>query len=118
MALYPTQTIVKSGVLPTYQAAALSDTFANPADERTMLHVKCGATGATVTVPVQRPNVRVPGAGSLVVPAISVAIPANSERLIGPFPDAYTDGAGLVTVNYSSITTVTAAALRMPADSL
>jgi hypothetical protein len=118
MALYPTQIIGKAGVLPTYAAVALSDTFANPSDERTLLHVKAGATGATVTIPVQRPNIRVPGAGTLVVPALSVVLPANSERMIGPFPDAYTDGAGLVTVNYSAIATVTAAALRMPADSL
>lgn len=118
MALYPTQTIGKAGVLPTYQAAALSDTFANAGDERTFIHVKCGATGTTVTVVVQRPNVRVPGAGALVVPNLSIVIAASSERMIGPLPDAYTDGGGLVTVNYSTIATTTAAALRMPADSL
>jgi len=119
MALYTVLNLTKAGLPPAYTAVQASDTFANPSDERTFLHVRNGGGAAiTATIPTQRPNVRVQGAGSLVIPPIVVSIPAGGERMIGPFPDAYTDGAGLVTVNYSAIATVTAAAIRMPADSL
>lgn len=119
MATYTVQNIAKTGLAPTYGAVAASDQFANPSDERTFLHVKNGS-GASInaTITAQKTSAKVPGVGVVAIGNLVVAVPAGAERVIGPFSDAYTDSLGNVVVGYSAITTVTAAAVRLPTDSL
>lgn len=119
MALYTVQNIAKTGLAPTYGAVALSDTFPNPGDERTFLHVKNGSGASiNVTVTAFRTLAKVTGAGQLTIPNLVVAVPAGAERVIGPFPEAYNDASGNVNVAYSAITTITAAAVRLAPESL
>lgn len=119
MALYTVQNIAKTGLAPTYGAVALSDTFPNPGDERTFLHVKNGSGASiNVTVVAQKTQVKVPSVGQLTISNLVIAVPAGQERVIGPFSEAFNDANGLVVVNYSAITTVTAAAVRLAPDSL
>lgn len=100
------QQISRAGLTPAY-APANVDGYEVPTDNESFVHVKAGATGTTVTVPI--PKV-VDGAA---VTSKQYVIAANGERMIGPFPaDPYDQGGGVAHVNFSSVTTVTAAAFR------
>lgn len=123
MAALSVQSIVPGGLAPSYSAAsATGDTVASPAnDERTFIHVKnAGGAAIVVTInPVSPTSAKVQGAGVLTVPAISVSVPATSgDRMIGPIPQAYIDAGGNINLSYSAVTSVTVAALRLPAASL
>lgn len=114
MAALTIQSIAKAGLSPVYDAAADGDTIANPTDERTFLHVKNGgASSITATIPAVLASIHDPDVGTVDVPDLAVAVPAGEERMIGPFPAAYVDSSGNVTVNYSAVASVTAAALRL-----
>lgn len=121
MAALTLQPILVSGLAPAYVAASAGgDTIAAPwGDERTFLHVKNGDVASmTVTInPVSPTSIKAPGVGHVAVPAISVSVGAGSEKMIGPIPAAYVDAAGKVNVAYSAVTSVTVAALRLPAAS-
>lgn len=115
MAALSVQPIVQAGTTPAYSAASAGgDTFQNTADETCFIHVKCGATGATVTINPFITSVKLSGAGNVTIAPISVIITASSERMIGPFPQyAFTDTGGNVNVTYSQVTTVTIGAFRV-----
>lgn len=109
-----------AGLDPTFAAASAGgDAFVNPNDERTYIRVKNGgASPITVTVSPVTPNsVKQAGAtpGPVSLPNYSVAVPASGDISIGPFPAAYNDAGGNVNVSYSGVTSVTVAAIRMPA---
>lgn len=120
MAQLAIQTHVFAGLNPTFAAAAGGgDAFANANDERTYIRVKNGG-GAPITVtinPVSPNSVKQQGVtpGPVSLPSYSVAVPASGDMTIGPFPAAYTDANGNVNVSYSGVTSVTVAAIRMPA---
>lgn len=116
MALMTVQDIVVAGLNPVYSAAANGDTFADDGRGRTFLHVKNGGGGSiNVTIPAQVASVNVPGYGSLARADLVVAVAAGAERMIGPFAEiAFKNSSGLVTVNYSAVTSVTSAAIRVP----
>ena len=119
MATLTVETIIKAGVQPVYSAVNSEDQFINPSNERTFLHVKNGGGGSiNVTVVAQKTSAKVQGVGVVTIDNIVVAVPAADERMIGPFSDAYTDSDGLVTVQYSGTTSVTAQAIKLAADSL
>lgn len=119
MALLTVQNIAKAGVAPTYGAVAASDTFLNIGDERTYLHVQNGSGASiNVTITARKTSVKVPGVGQLAIANLVIAVPATSERIIGPFSEAFNDSDGLVTVGYSATATVTAGVFRLPPDSL
>lgn len=108
MALLASQAATSTGTAPSYQAAAAGGDTLQPGDD-VMLHVKTGATGTTVTVASPTPCSQ--GATH----NLSITVPANAERMIGPFPaQRFANNAtGLVNVTYSSVTTVTVAAVRV-----
>lgn len=109
MGEYTVQTIDKDGLNPTYAAVSSSDTFNNPTDQRRLLHVKNGGGGSiNVTIVAQDTSINVPGAGVQTISNIVTAVPAGEDRMFGPFPEAYVDSAGDVTVQYSGTTSVTA----------
>lgn len=119
MATYTVQTIAKTGGVPTYAAVAASDQFANPSDERTFLHVKNGGGGSiNVTVTAQKTSAKVPGVGVITISNQVIAVANASEKVIGPFSDAFTDSSGNVVVSYSGTTSVTAGAFRLAPDSM
>lgn len=108
------QKITGAGLLASYAAVADGDTIPAGGSDRVFLHVKNGDTGSiNVTVAATRATATVPGVGTLTVPDIVVAVPAGEDRMIGPFPPAYTAADGTVTVNYDSVISITAAALDL-----
>lgn len=108
MAVLTTQTIVPTGLTPAYSAAAGGgDKVAPGAD--TFIHVKNGSGGSlTVTVDSVVPSNYGTDAD------LVVAVPAGSERMIGPLAaprfQSLTDG--LVNVTYSGVTSLTIAAIK------
>lgn len=119
MAELTVASITRSGLEPQLTAVNSSDKFANPATERTFLHVSNSGGGAvTVTIPAQTTSIKVAGAGSLDVDDIVVSVPVGEARMIGPFPSTHTDSDGNTTVNYSSTSSVTAQAIKLPIDSV
>lgn len=118
MALLTVQSAVAAGIVPTYNAASVSDTFTDDGSERTFIHVKNSGTQKTLTVvPVQATSNQ-PGIGPFTVPTMSVIIPATTgDKMIGPFPAAYINSTGLVTVALDTATGVTTAVVKVPKTS-
>lgn len=110
MATLTTQQVTRSGLAPTFAAAAAGgDKFAGTKD--TVLYVKNGG-GSAVTVTIVTPKEAFAGAA---IADIAVPVPAAGERVIGPFPASnFNDPAdGLTSVIYSGVTSVTVAALQV-----
>jgi hypothetical protein len=108
MALLSTQKIVRTGLAPSYGAAAASDTFApGPA---TFLHVK-NAGGSPDTVTLVTPGSAI---SDVAIGDPTVSVPATTgDRMIGPIPGGtFSDPTtGLVTVTHSFTTSVTVAVI-------
>jgi hypothetical protein len=117
MALLNVQNISQTGLAPAFVACSVSgDSFSNNSDESTFIHVKnIGGAACTVTVTPFYSNTRVNGIGSVTISPISVVVPATTgERMIGPFPSGvFSDPAGNVNVNYSSVASLAIAAIRV-----
>ena len=103
MALLTTQTIVRTGLSPTYGAVAASDTFTP--DAQTFLHVK-NAGGSPDTCAIVVAAGDPPG---LTISDLSVSVTNGQERMIGPFPSQFfaDPTTGLATVTHSFTTSVT-----------
>ena len=105
MAVLTVQEIARTGLDPTYAAATAGGDEA-PNDEISFLHVKNGSAGS-LDVTIQTPGT----VDGLAITDRTVAVPATSERMIGPFP-ASVYGATL-TISYTGVTSLTIAAIRM-----
>lgn len=115
MALLTVQEIVAAGIVPSYASASTSDTFTDDGTERTFLQVKNSGTQKALTVVPYTSTTNVPGVGPVTVPTMAVTIPATTgDKMIGPFPRAYINASGLVTVALDSATGVTVAAVKLP----
>jgi hypothetical protein len=105
------QEIVKSGLEPSYTSAS-ADGHAVANNGRTFLHVKNGG-GSPITVTIQT-STTIEG---LAVADQTVSVPASEERLIGPFSTHFEQPSGAdkgkVYVDFSDVTSVTVAALRV-----
>lgn len=115
MALLTTQVLSRSGIVPSFAAAAAGgDTFACGNDMRDYVEVK-NASGASITVTVAavQTSLNTGIAGTVTIPNISVAVAAGAQRKIGPFPAAYINN-GIVSMTYSAVTSVTVGAFRTP----
>lgn len=118
MAAIAVQNLSRTGLAPAYTAVSASDTVAVETGERTFLHVKNGSGAAiNVTLVAVMTAVRVAGVGNVPIANQVVAVPANSDRMIGPIPPAFVNSDGNATVNFSAQATVTAAAIYMGQDS-
>ena len=106
MALLAAQKVVRTGLAPTYAAAAGGgDTF-NPG-QGTMLHVK-NASGAAITVTIVTPG----STSGQAIADVSVSVPATTgDRMIGPLSGSlFTDPAtGVGNITYSGVTSLTVA---------
>ena len=107
--------IALAGLATAYDAVNSEDKVKQPTDQRLFLHVKNGGGGSiNVTIPVVQTAVRTPSGGSLTLSNIVVAVGAGAEKMIGPFPPAYVDASGDVTIQYSGTSSVTAKAFTLP----
>lgn len=114
MALMTLQQILAAGLTPAYAAANIQDTIEGAGSDRVFLHVFNGGAGSiTVTIAATRAAAQVAGVGMVPIPDIAVAIAAGDEAMIGPFNNAYVDADGTITVDYSDVTSVTAAAIKL-----
>ena len=110
MAELSVQTMTIDGIVPSYGAAASGgDTFAN--DGKTFLHVKNGG-GSSINVTLSS-QVTNPPAGTAATNKV-IAVAAGAEKMIGPLPaNGWNDANGQVHVNYSAVTSVTLAAVKL-----
>lgn len=104
------QEVTTLGLDPAYTSAnADGNWFAN--NGRTLFHAMNGS-GGSITITVQHPGTM----DGLAVADLTVAVPAGEDRMIGPFPKRFEQGgsaAGLVYVDYSGVTSLTVAAIRL-----
>lgn len=90
-----------------WSEAANDDTIPVAAGKRIFVAVFNDSAGnIDVTIPAQKDSVNTVPGGTLDIPDIEVEIGAGETYLIGPFPSAYVNDDGDVTVNYSDITDV------------
>jgi hypothetical protein len=107
------QDMSASGLSPSYTAAdSGGDSFVW--GRYAFVHVKNDDSGEhTVTITEQHDSAP---AGYQEVD-LSVAVPAGEERMIGPLDrEAYQDPDGLVQMSYDAETSVTVAAIELPAN--
>ena len=102
------QDVERSGLEPSYEAAnGDGDAFEN--NGRVVFHAKNGSGGA-ITLTFQTPGM----VDGLAVADRTVSIPAGEERMCGVFPPSdYNQSDGDVYVDYSGVTSLTVAALRI-----
>jgi len=103
------QTLVRTGITPTYNAATATDGDAFENDGKTFIHVK--NAGSQITLTIQTPGT----VDGLAVTDRTVTIPATTgDKMIGPFPTSqYNQSDGKVYLDWSGVTTVTFAVVRM-----
>jgi hypothetical protein len=111
VALLPRQKVDEDGLVATYDAATGGgDSFEN--DGRVILHAKnASVSPITVTVAAEQATTQKPGFGELTKADAAVAVPADGEAFLGPFPTIAFGVLGQIT--YSDVTTLTIAALRV-----
>lgn len=110
MAVLTVQTVVRSGVGPTYASCAGGGDKFLP-DATTFLHVKNGS-GGDLTVTVAAVATVLP---NLSVGNVAVSVPAGAERMIGPFPAQFfaNSADGNADITYSGVTSLTIAAVKV-----
>lgn len=102
------QQILRTGLNPTFSAADGSNQNSFENNGQTYLHVKNGG-GSSINVTIDTPGT----VDGLAVGNLIVAVPNGGERIIGPFPqNIYNQVDGKVYVDWSAVTSVTAAVLR------
>lgn len=107
MGTYTVQAVNRTGITPTQNAVAASDTFPN--DGHTILIVENGS-GDAITVTVVTPGT----VDGLAVTDLTATIADGFFEAIGPFPtNIYNNSSGAVTVQYSATTSVTAMVLSI-----
>lgn len=115
MALITASDIVASGIVPSYAAVNSEDTLKINDQGRTFLHVKNGGGGSiNVTLVARKTSAKVPGAGTVTISNRVVAVGNGAEKMIGPLEPAFADADGIVTIQYSGTSSVTAAAFNLP----
>ena len=107
MALITVQSIALTGLEMTYEAASVSDTFAN--NGRTFIHAK-NADGSDHTLTIN--SLVDCNQGEDHNPAVVVT--AGEERMVGPFPmSRFNSATGIVTATWEDATSVTIAVLSL-----
>jgi hypothetical protein len=98
-----------AGITPTYASAASGgDSFLNT-DGRTFLQIKNAGSSITVTIASRK----LCSQGHDHDPVITVGA-TTGDVMAGPFnPEEFNDAAGLVSVTYSAVTSVTVAAFSL-----
>ena len=110
--------ITMAGVAPTFGAADNADTIPVSGDDRVFLEV-ANASGSSINVTItkQTTSVTVPGHGAVTLTDEVIAVADGDSKKIGPFSSTDIDASdGKVDVAYSSTTSVTRNAFRVPAQ--
>ena len=118
MATVTPQSATLAGVTPTYNTATTGgDKVAASLNERTYVHVKnAAASPVTLTIALQSGALYQDGVGMVTPSDLSISIPATTgEKIIGPIPQAYIGSDGNFNLAWSSATSVTFAAITLPA---
>jgi hypothetical protein len=104
------QDAAPTGIIPSF-GAANADGYFVPGTGNVVTYVKNGS-GAPITVTAQTPQV----VGGLAVTEQIVSIAAGAEKVLGPWKPGslYNQADGTVYLDFSAVTTVTVAFLRMP----
>ncbi len=116
MAALSVHTLDIDGVAITYASAAGGgDTFANDGTERTFLiAVNADASSTNITFTNQLSAEKVPGFGQVDFSDKVIAVAAGATKVIGPFKTKqWNNTSGAVAVSYSSVTSLTVAAVKM-----
>mgnify|MGYP005817447081 CR=1 FL=1 len=102
------QQVTRQGLTPVFSPAdSLGLSVAN--DGRVMLEVKNGSI-SPINVTIQTPG----SVDGLAIAELVVQVAASGDKMIGPFPPGiYNQPDGSVYVDFSNVTSVTVAALRM-----
>jgi hypothetical protein len=111
MATLTKQTIVRTGITPTFVAAAGAGDAVLPSQD-TYIEVK-NAGGSPITVTIATPGSAAP---DLAIADVSVSVGATTgDKIIGPLPaDLFADPTtGLAVITYSGVTSVTVAAFEL-----
>ena len=107
-----------NGIDPGFVAAASGGDSVRSARGRSLLIVKNGGGSSITATIAPGPNSTRPAEGpfpSQAVASIAVSVAAGVEKVIGPIPTAYNDASGNFGVTYSAVTSVTVAAIEVPA---
>lgn len=102
------QAVPLAGIVPAYQAVTVDGDKISAGGKTVILHVKnAGASPCTVTI-------QAPGKyQGLTITAPTVSVANGTEKMIKIAPiDAYAQSDGMVYVDYSYLTSVTAAAFQ------
>jgi hypothetical protein len=104
------QELSRAGITPTYNAGTVTDGDGFTNDGVTFIHVL--NTGGSTTLTIQTPGT----VDGLAITDRTVTIPATTgTKLIGPFPvDKYNQSDGKVYLDWSQVTGITFAVVRMP----
>lgn len=114
MADQTVQVVAAVGIVPTYAAAAASDTFTDDGSQRTLYQIKNTGTQKIATIVPPQATETVPGVGLITIPTMTVTIPATTgDKMIGPFSPAYISSAGKVTVALDGIAGASVAAIKL-----
>lgn len=111
MATLAKQSIKRTGVDPSYAAAAGGGDKFTPG-ENVFLHVLNGGVGS-ITVTVVTPKEAFPDVAEA---DVAVAVANGAEKMIGPFPASHfanPSDSGLAAITYSGVTSVTVAVLEL-----
>ena len=108
MATLTAQSVVPTGLNPTYSSAAGGgDEFANTGEQ--VAHIKNGGAGA-----INVTFVTAATSGGLAIADQVINIPASGERLCGPFnQNLYNDSNNRVQITYDGVDTVTIAIFKV-----
>lgn len=108
VALQP-DVMTEAGVAATYTAPLVANTYTFRNNGKTLLHIKKGANACNVTIASPKIVHGHAVAGDV------VAVPATSERFIGPFDhEVYDDVNHDVSVTFSEVTGLTVAVIQIP----
>lgn len=112
MATLATQQIARTGLAPSYVAAAGGGDACETGDD-IFLQVKNGSGGAiTVTIAINSSQSTVSG---VAYTNTTVSVPATTgDRMIGPISSIYKDATtGLATITYSGVTSLTVGCFKL-----
>jgi hypothetical protein len=95
-------------------AAATAGGDSLVATPRTFLFIKNAGSQMTVTISATVASVNLAGAGDIPVASIAVVVPATTGEKLIPIPPLTHSAGGLASITYTSVTSLTVAAVRIP----
>lgn len=108
-------TVTVSGTNVTGLLASAPGVMYVPNDGRSMLIIRGGGTPVTGTLITQKTGLFKEGYGNITIGNETISIPSASTVIVGPFPPGrFNTTTGVVAVSMSSVTGVSATAIKLP----